>query len=152
MTISKIVNAKPPYRIGLSRQEIYTRILDNAPIKEIPAIIVEEPQSIEIAEDNAPEVIEEIVTVPEVTENVTEDTVITEEPEAVVIEDAPADNLELLGISEKLIAALKVNGINTISDLTKVIDAGTDLENLEKIGKASKKTILEAWNAQKQTI
>lgn len=138
-----MIKARPPYRFGLSREQLFAQLgLPELPKKqeakpEVKEEPIEEPV---IEEQQTPEP-------PAVEEPVAEEPVIEE-----VVEEVVATPLEALGISEKNINLLQANSINTVEEL---IAFEGDLEDLPKIGRAAKKAIMEGltqWqNAQNPT-
>ena len=145
-----MIKARPPYRFGLSREQLFAQLgLPELPKKqeakpEIKEEPVEEPV-IEEQQTPEPPAVEEPVA-EEVTKEV--DKEVAEE----VTKEATATPLEALGISEKNISLLQANNINTVEEL---IAFEGDLEDLPKIGRAAKKAIMEGltqWqNAQNPT-
>ena len=138
-----MIKARPPYRFGLSREQLFAQLgLPELPKKqeakpEIKEEPIEEPV---IEEQQTPEP-------PAVEEPVAEEPVIEE-----VVEEVVSTPLEALGLSEKIISLLQANNINTVEEL---LAFEGDLEDLPKIGRAAKKAIMEGltqWqNAQNPT-
>ena len=134
-----MIKARPPYRFGLSREQLFAQL----GLPELPK-----------KQEANPEVKEEPIEKPVIEEQQTPEPPAVEEPvaEEPVVEEPTSTPLEALGISEKNISLLQVNNINTVEEL---LAFEGDLEDLPKIGRAAKKAImegLEQWqNAQNPT-
>lgn len=137
-----MIKARPPYRFGLSREQLFAQL----GLPELPK-----------KQEAKPEVKEEPIEEPVIEEQQTPEPPAVEEPVAEevtkeVAEEVTATPLEALGISEKNISLLQANNINTVEEL---LAFEGDLEDLPKIGRAAKKAIMEGltqWqNAQNPT-
>ena len=137
-----MIKARPPYRFGLSREQLFAQL----GLPELPK-----------KQEAKPEVKEEPIEEPVIGEQQISEPPAVEEPVVETVAEEVAEEpvstpLETLGISEKNINLLQANNINTVEEL---LAFEGDLEDLPKIGRAAKKAIMEGltqWqNAQNPT-